>query len=260
MNSDRIDVRSTGSRIDISMPVIFTCPHGGRVEFLPKRDGSNVNCSGEVRVLGDNNTIEVTEGIALNILRMSKKDVYKIIGIADRSFIDFNREVDCAYVPLEDNFAKDMYDQYHQQISSTIEELHSHSHETFKFLFDFHGTDNTEAQLFFGTDARNNPNKSTICRLLERNPNALWDNTGLLRLLQDKGYSTIPRDINDNEHPSFDGGFTVKKYGDCDAGQRVEAIQCEITTELRDRAKRMQFTTDMAECILKFIKPYVSQI
>ncbi len=35
------------------------------------------------------------------------------------SFIDFNREVDCAYVPLEDNFAKDMYDQYHQQISST---------------------------------------------------------------------------------------------------------------------------------------------
>jgi hypothetical protein len=42
--------------------------------------------------------------------------------------------------------------------------------------------------------------------------------------------------------------------------QRVEAIQCEITADLRDRAKRLKFTVDMAECILKFVKPYISQI
>jgi predicted SnoaL-like aldol condensation-catalyzing enzyme len=130
----------------------------------------------------------------------------------------------------------------------------------FPSCFDFHGTDNTEAQLFFGTDARTNPHKSTICGLLERNAKALWDDTGLLRLLQDKGYSTMPRNIDDSEHQSFDGGLTVTKYGGCDVNQRVEAIQCEIAADLRERSNRLKFTVDMAECILKFVRPYISQI
>ena len=88
----------------------------------------------------------------------------------------------------------------------------------------------------------------------------MWDeDTGLVRLLQNKGYSTIPRNINDSEHSSFDGGLTVKTYGSCNQNQRVEAIQCEITADLRERSKRLQFTVDMAECILKFV-PYISQI
>ena len=79
------------------MPVLLTCPHGGKGQLLPRRDESNVNCGESgVRIMSDTNTIEVTEGIALNILRMSKRDVYKIIGIVDRSFIDFNRGPECA--------------------------------------------------------------------------------------------------------------------------------------------------------------------
>jgi N-formylglutamate amidohydrolase len=234
------------------------------VEFSPIREDSNdsnVNCRpGEFKTKSDTNTIEVTEGIALNIFRLSTRDVYKTIAVADRSFVDFNREPDCAYVS-NDVFAKHLYDKYHREISDSIEEMHGHNNQGLCFLFDFHGTDNTEAEIFFGTDARRNPHNSTMCGLLKRNPNALWDeDTGLLKLLQNKGYSTIPRDINDSEHPSFDGGLTVKKYGGCSENQRVEAIQCEITADLRDRSKRLQFTVDMAECILKFVRPYISQI
>ena len=261
MNKEETALRRIERKIDIPMPVLLTCPHGGKVQLLPRRDESNVNCGESgVRIMSDTNTIEVTEGIALNILRMSKRDVYKIIGIVDRSFIDFNRGPECAYAPTRDNFAKDLYDGYHKEISNTIEKMHSQNSNGFRFLFDFHGTDNAEAQLFFGTDARANPHKSTICELLRHNPRALWDETGLLKLLKDKGYRTIPRNINDREHPSFDGGLTVKKYGDCNAIQRVEAIQCEITSELRDESRRLRFTIDMAECILKFIEPYVPHI
>ena len=136
--------------------------------------------------------------------------------------------------------------------------MRSHNSRGLCFLFDIHGTDNTDAQLYFGTDARANPNHSTICGLLERNPRALWDEkTGLLKLLQNKGYSTIPRDIDDQEHPSFDGGLTVTKYGGCDVNPRTEAIQFDITSELRERSNRLKFTVDMAECILKFIEPYI---
>jgi hypothetical protein len=261
MKQAETSLRSTVSLINNPIPVLFTCPHGGRVEFLPIRDDSNVDCGpGEIKTKSDTNTIEVTEGIALNIFRLSTRDVYKTIAIADRSFVDFNREPNCAY-PSNDVFAKHLYDEYHSEISNTIEEMYGQNNQALSFLFDFHGTDNTEAEIFFGTDARSNPDKSTICGLLKQNPNALWDeNTGLLKLLQDKDYSTIPADKNDSEHPSFDGGLTVKKYGGCDVPQRVLAIQCEITIDLRDRAKRLKFTVDMAECILKFVKPYISQI
>jgi N-formylglutamate amidohydrolase len=239
------------------LPVLLTCPHGGRVEFTPTREDS-VNCGpGQFRKRSDTNTIEVTEGIALNILRMANREVYRTIGVADRTFIDFNREPECAYATSSDQFGKHLYDEYHDNIAKTIKKMRSRNSQGLCFLFDIHGTDNTDAQLYFGTDARTNPNKSTICGLLERNPRALWDaNTGLLKLLQDKGYSTIPRNIHDQEHPSFDGGLTVTKYGGCDVNPRVEAIQCEITSELRERSNRLKLTVDLAECILKFIKPY----
>jgi hypothetical protein len=96
---------------------------------------------------------------------------------------------------------------------------------------------------------------------LELNPKALWDDTGLIKLLQDKGYSTCPRDIDDHELPSLDGGTTVTKYGGRNIKQIVETIQCEIALDLRKRGpNRQKFAEDMAECILTFVTPYISQI
>jgi hypothetical protein len=261
MKQDEATFRITKSLINVPIPVLFTCPHGGRVEFSPSREESNVSCGpGELKIKSDTNTIEITEGIALNIFRICRRQVYSTIAIADRSFVDFNREPECAYAsPSNDDFAKHLYDEYHSQISKTIEKMHAQNDQGLRFMFDFHGTDNTEANIFFGTDARTNPHESTICGLLKRNPKALWDDTGLLKLLQDRGYSTIPRDLDGREHPSFDGGLTVKRYGGCNVDQRVEAIQCEITADLRERSKRLKFTVDMAECILKFVTPYIQQ-
>jgi len=42
MKKDETAVRSTESLINNPMRVLFTCPHGGRVEFSPFRDDSNV--------------------------------------------------------------------------------------------------------------------------------------------------------------------------------------------------------------------------
>ena len=38
---------------------------------------------------------------------------------------------------------------------------------------------------------------ATICGLLERNLNALWDVNGLVKLLLERGYSTVPSTMND---------------------------------------------------------------
>ena len=126
------------------------------------------------------------------------------------------------------------------------------------FLFDIHGTGETNADIYFGTDSTN-PTGSTICGLLERNPKALWDDSGLLKLLQVRGYSTVPASMNDPELQSLDGGTTVRKFGGCSVNLRVEAIQCEVSSKLRENeVEREKFAKDMAECILQFISPYIT--
>jgi hypothetical protein len=62
-----------------------------------------------------------------------------------------------------------------------------HVNLPFHFPLDFDGRENNEAQIIFGTDPREIPHDSTICRLLKRNPKTLGDDTGLLRVLQNRG-------------------------------------------------------------------------
>ena len=102
-----------------------------------------------------------------------------------------------------------------------------------RFLFDIHGTQESDADIYFGTDAKNCEG-STICGLLGLNPNALWDDTGLIKLLKDRGYKTCPNEPGDEKLSKLDGGTTVRNYGGCNVSQRVEAIQCEIAPRFRN--------------------------
>ena len=74
--------------------------------------------------------------------------------------------------------------------------MYNQNNQGLCFLFDIHGTGETDADIYFGTD-RTNPTGSTISGLLERNPNALWDVNGLVKSLQEGGYSTVPSTMND---------------------------------------------------------------
>jgi len=74
--------------------------------------------------------------------------------------------------------------------------MNNHNNRGLRFLFDIRGTGEAGADIYFGTDSTN-PTGSTICGLLERNPNALWDVKGLVKLLLERGYSTVPSTMND---------------------------------------------------------------
>jgi N-formylglutamate amidohydrolase len=241
-------------------PILLTCPHGGTVKVSPARKKSNLPSSCDPDQFtkdSDLFTLELTQMIALNLYRLGGRDVYTNIALVHRRFVDFNRDPECAFELSTDHLAQHLYDEYHTGIKKIIKKMHNQSNQGLCFLFDIHGTGETDADIYFGTDSTN-PTGSTICGLLERNPNALWDDNGIMKLLQESGYSTIPSRVNDPELPSLDGGTTVKKYGGCGVNQRVEAIQCEVSYELRENdAEREKFAKDMAECILKFISPYI---
>jgi hypothetical protein len=250
------------------LPVLFTSPHGGTTRISPIRKLRNYpsSCKGvPFRIKADRFTIELVESIALNIFRLYGKQVYRKIALAHRSFVDFNREPECAFELSNDSLAENVYNEYHKGILKTINKMYIQNSNGLHFLFDFHGTDNVEAEIFIGTDANaNGPQGSTISRLLEINPKALWDSTGFIKLLQNRNYSTWPRRMGDAEFSSFDGGTTIKRYGSPNVQRSVEAIQCEIGASLRDtrlenRPRQQKFAKDMAKCIYEFIFPYISQ-
>lgn len=256
-------MKMTEDQTVFPIPVLLTCPHGGIARLSPKRVDSNLPPSCSRDNFSDDSdllTIHLTESIAANIYNLSEKKVYKKIALVHRRFVDFNRDAECAFENSNDNRAKYLYDEYHDGILETINKMHERNKNGFRFLFDIHGTQESDADIYFGTDAKN-PEGSTICGLLTLNPKALWDDTGLIKLLQDRGYKTCPKEMGDDELSKLDGGTTVRNYGSCNFNQRVEAIQCEIAPKFRDEdnlPELEKLAKDMAECISTFVSRYIS--
>ena len=66
------------------------------------------------------------------------------------------------------------------------------------------------------------------------NPDALWDDTGLIKLLQQK-YTTNPKNKSESEPSKYNGGYTINEH-DCsfDKGG-LQRIQLEIELRLRKK-------------------------
>jgi hypothetical protein len=110
-------------------------------------------------------------------------------------------------------------------------------------------------ELIVGTDG-----DKSIAKLLKRNPNALFDKHGLIRLLIDKGIPTRPSHKGDPEDPNFDGGETIKRYGS--SGGLVyglnQAIQLEIAFKRRNNDHKLRDTAEkIAQCIVEFSDQYI---
>ena len=56
----------------------------------------------------------------------------------------------------------------------------------------------------------------------------------------------------------MDGGYTIKEYGSKRIKPGLVAIQIEVINCIRDnRYCREKFPADMADCILKFVHPFI---
>lgn len=110
-------------------------------------------------------------------------------------------------------------------------------------------------ELLVGTD-----NGNSISKLLKRNPNALFDKNGLIKLLNDNGIPTCPSKKGDPGDPNFDGGESIKRYGSL--GDIVDGLnqlfQFEIAFKLRNNDdNRKKTAKKIAHCIVKFCDQYI---
>jgi hypothetical protein len=93
VNGDN-DLEDTRRENQAYYPVLLTCPHGGTVKVSPARKKSSLPSSCDPNQFtkdSDLFTLELTQSIALNMYRLSRRDVYTSMTLVNRRFVDFNR-------------------------------------------------------------------------------------------------------------------------------------------------------------------------
>jgi hypothetical protein len=258
--------------------LLFSCPHNGRKEgtatdppilervsshfppnICPPEDGQGFSEENDLL------TRELTEKIVENIQSLSRKDPYTVYADFRREFIDYNRNERCAFEQSSVK-AKEEYLKYHNEISQTIKEMLPEGDTGLAFLFDIHGTDKEKSpetdpepnfiEVLIGTD-------QTLSReaLTKKDPDYFWDRkNGLIPLLGTKRIRAFPENESQElENHPLDGGHTIKTYGSGgEPRPGLVAIQIEVIHCIRDnRYCREKFAADMAECILKFVSPFI---
>ena len=94
----------------------------------------------------DLRTMELTTSVANKISILSGREVPTQIALINRDYIDFNRQVECAIEPSNDMTAENNYYEYHKGILDVIKKMHLQNENSFKFLFDIHGTGRTKVE------------------------------------------------------------------------------------------------------------------
>lgn len=241
-----------------NLPILLTCPHDGNVapKGVPEREKSDLpsGCHKKFNKLTDSFTHDITVGIYKNIFLQSKKKPNVVLAEGHRKFFDLNRPKRCAYKAPQ---AKKYYDAYHLEITRFIRKIYEENKNGTRlgFLFDIHGTrgiSKYKADIIIGTN-----NGKSISHLLKVNPNAFWDEKGLIESLKKRGYKTSPREKSELEIPELNGGYTVTTYGSTRGDKGLEAIQIEISSSIRKNiSKRKRLERTLARSIIRFVSQY----
>jgi N-formylglutamate amidohydrolase len=231
------------------LPLLLTCPHDGRREppgVPPRPDQPQPGC-GRVRKDADLSTRSITLGLSAAAEDLAAQP-FSVIARFRRRFIDANREEACAFVARA---AKPFYDEYHRRITLGIAAI-KRTFPNRGLLVDIHGAadqDDPGIHVLLGTD-----NRRSLGRLFELDSMILWRRGGPVRALQSAGFGVIPAEAGEDEHSSFDGGFTVRRHGAARAAG-LDALQVEIVRSVRrDERRRQQLIQALAEGLVSLLR------
>jgi hypothetical protein len=119
---------------------------------------------------------------------------------------------------------------------------------------DSHGNDQY-VEVIIGTEKGD-----TIFPLNQKDPEAWWGTTtGLIPMLLNKGIAVWPPNQTEEEakNAPLDGGYTIETYSS-NFSDRLVTIQVEVVRCLREPIyTREKFSADLAECIYRFVKPFI---
>ena len=228
------------------LPIILSAPHGGResIPGVPVRRGIGVP---QFTTERDSNTAELGEGIAGAIADRLGAKPFLIVARFERKYIDANRPHAAAY---ESAAAKPYYEAYHRALEDASERVRQRWMGG--LLLDIHGQGAEIDTIFRGTD-----NGRSVSALQQKFGNeALTGAKSIVGQLALKGYKVIPNGTGEVGEQRYTGGYTTRTYGG-HRGTQIDAIQLEIGTNLRARAKLDRMAIDLADSIAVFAQRYL---
>jgi hypothetical protein len=69
--------------------------------------------------------------------------------------------------------------------------------------------------------------------LFKVNPDAMWDDNGIIESLRKQCYKTSPREKTESEISQLNSGYTVTTHGSSKGNKGLQAIQIEIAQSIR---------------------------
>ena len=228
------------------LPIILSAPHGGResIPGVPVRRGIGVP---QFTTERDSNTAELADGIAGAIADRLGAKPFLIVAHFERKYVDANRPHAAAY---ESPQAKPYYEAYHRALEDASERVRQRWMAG--LLLDIHGQGAEVDTIFRGTD-----NGRSVSALQQKFGNeALTGPKSIVGQLALKGYKVIPNGTGEVGEQRYTGGYTTRTYGS-HRGTQIDAIQLEIGTNLRARAKLDRTANDLADSIAVFARQYL---
>ncbi|KAL6068276.1 N-formylglutamate amidohydrolase [Balamuthia mandrillaris] len=262
-----------------TFPLILTAPHGGREPLNGCCKERERGCKVQDDKLDVLTTMLMHKvpGALCEALQKAqpergwkKEDCipYVVIAHAHRKYCDLNRNQENA---LEDSSAVPYYASYHGIIAKYVDEVLSKTQSKTlpRLLLDIHGQSAVRDAILRGTK-----NRKTVQRLLSRlGETAFTGPLSILGQMESQGFKLFPAcsQLEEAEHPEFNGGWTVRYYSGCECsssccgrdGEKNEeeeaekgldaAIQLEMGYEFRKSEEEMEKVTDgLARAIATF--------
>lgn len=229
------------------LPIIISCPHDGTLPIpgVPVRVGTGIE---KFVIVRDTNAGLIAEELATELEKRFKRKPYLILAKFSRKYTDANRPADGAY---EDPKAKPIYDEYHQFLKDSCQEVQKNFQRG--LLLDIHGQGAEKDTVYRGTN-----NLKTVKALVDRfGKPAMVGEKSILGHMSRNGVKIFPPiDSNDPENKSFAGGYIVQTYGSHTA-YAIDAIQLETGGNQRNK-DRKDFVMKLADGIEVFAKEYLT--
>jgi N-formylglutamate amidohydrolase len=235
-----------------TLPIIISVPHGGRkkVPDVPERVGKGLTNFQTVR---DENTAELAEKLITELEDLLKGKPWVVMARFERKYLDVNRSREEGY---ESDTAKPYYDAYHGALETackTVRDKHKHG-----ILLDIHGQG-----IHINAICRGTQNLKTVKMLKDREGMAaIRGKNSVLGRMERLGYKIMPASNDEDtakEEPKFTGGYIVGTYGS-HTPYAIDAIQVELGSSFRDKAKYATTAKDLADAIRVFYDAYLKDI
>ncbi|MEI7614894.1 MAG: hypothetical protein WCK63_18490 [Betaproteobacteria bacterium] len=230
------------------LPILISAPHGGRKDIPGSRHrtGQGMATGGAgFSTAWDAGTEELALELAAEVLRLTGKKPYLVVGSFKRNFLDCNRPPAIAY---SDPAARAVYEVYHGALREDCKEIVTRFGSG--LVVDLHRQGTSANTVYRGTK-----NGKSVTAMRAKFGDGIHEGPdSVLGRLKAQGWNVHP-DPGGMEQTGYSGGFITQTYGS--ERSPTDAIQFEFGADYcRTPEQRKSTVKALAKVVVELAKSY----